>query len=58
MKIKNINDAIKFLTEKANIDVEVVDYKYRVSDNDFNCSINDDDELIDYANEQKEAIEG
>ena len=56
-KIKDVDEAIKFLFEKANINVEVVNYKYRVYDNDFDSPIKDDKELIDYANEQKEALE-
>jgi len=56
-EIKNVEDAIKFLLEKAGIQTEIVDYKYRVSDQDFNSPIKDDEELIEYANEQMEAIE-
>ena len=56
-EIKDIDEAIAFLEDKAGINVEIIDYKYRVSDNDFDDRITDDKELIDYANEQKEAIE-
>jgi len=55
-KIKTTDEAIEFLSEKAGIKTEIVDYKYRVSDQDFNCSIKTDKDLIDYANEQMEAI--
>lgn len=55
-EIKDVNEAIAFLETKAGINVEIVDYKYRVSDNDFDCRMTDDKELIDYANEQMEAI--
>jgi len=56
IKIKTKEEAIEFLEEEANINVEIVDYKYRVSDNDFEDTIKDTKELIEYANEQAEAI--
>jgi len=56
-KIKDINEAIKFLQEKAGINVEEIEYKWRIWDNDFDFNCKDDKELIDYANEQMEAIE-
>ena len=55
-KITTKEEAISFLIEKAGINVEVVDYEYRVFDSDFNSPIKDAKELIEYANEQKEAI--
>lgn len=56
-EIKSVNKAIEYLREKAGIDTKIVNYKYRVSCEDFNVSIKTDKELIDYANEQREAIE-
>lgn len=56
-KIKDVDEAIKFLQEQAGIDVEEINAKYKVSDTDFINYIKDDKELIEYANEQKEAIE-
>jgi len=55
-EIKNVDEAIAFLEDKAGISVAIVDYKYRVFDNDFDEPITDDKELIEYANEQMEAI--
>jgi len=55
-EIKTVDEAIRFLSEKVNISTEIVDYKYRVFDEDFNCPVRTDKDLIDYANEQKEAI--
>ena len=56
-EIKTVDEAIRFLSEKVGISTEIVRYKYRVSDMDFDCPIRTDKDLIDYANEQKEAIE-
>ena len=56
-EIKTVEEAIKFVSDKAGISTEIVDYKYRVFYEDFNSPIRTDKELIDYANEQKEAIE-
>ena len=57
-EIKTKEDAIKFLEEEINISVEDISkYKYKIYDEDFCDFIKDDKELIDYANEQMEAIE-
>ena len=57
-EIKDVDEAIEFLSDKVGIDTEVVNYKYRVIDveGDFNVPITTDKELIDYANEQKESM--
>jgi len=55
--IKTRKEAINFLRNNAMINVEIVDYKYRVWDKDFNQPIKTNKELIDYANEQKEALD-
>ena len=57
VEIKTVDEAIKFLSDKVCISTEIVDYKYRVWDEDFNVPIKTDKDLIDYANEQKDAIE-
>jgi len=58
MEIKTIEEAIKYLEEKAGINVmERNKAKWDVWDDDFDDVINTDEDLIDYANEQKEAIE-
>ena len=49
MKIKTVAEAIKFLSEVANISVEIVKYKYRVFDEDFNTPVKTDEDLINYA---------
>lgn len=56
-KIKTVEEAIKFLEERAGINVEEVEYKWRIWDNDFDDSCKEDKDLIEYANEQMEAIE-
>ena len=57
-QIKTIEEAIRFLEEQAQINVKLRNKdKWQISDNDINMSIKDDNALIDYANEQKEALE-
>lgn len=57
-KIKSVNEAIKYLKEIAGIRVvNIKVYKYKVLDEDFECYMRTNKELIDYANEQKEAIQ-
>ena len=56
-EMKTVKRAIEFLTKKANSSVDVLHYKYRVFDEDFSVFLKTDKELINYANEQKEAIE-
>ena len=56
-EIKTINQAVEFL-ETIGIDVDDVShYKYKVYDNDFSDFVETDKDLIDYANEQQEALE-
>ena len=54
--MKTEQEAIEFLQKEAGISVEIVDYKYRVFDEDFDCPIKDTKALIEYAKEQKEAM--
>jgi len=57
-KITNVTEAIIFLEKEVGISVEEVpNYKYRIFDKDIDNYIKDDEDLIEYANEQKEAIE-
>lgn len=57
-KITDINEAIKYLREMVNVNVEdISDLKYNIWDEDMNFYCDSDKTLIDYANEQKEAIE-
>ena len=56
-KIKTTSEAIEFLQKKANINVEEVNAKWIIWDDDIDNLLKDDEDLIDYANEQKEAIE-
>ena len=57
-EIKTIEDAIFFLVNQSQISVELRNKdKWRVFDEDMNFSIKDDKGLIEYANEQKEALE-
>ena len=56
-QITNVKDAITFLETDAQIDVEDISgFKWGLSDNDMNFSLRTDKELIEYANEQKEAL--
>jgi len=58
-KITDVDEAIKFLENKAGIQVDLNHgFKWNITDaaNDLNDWIKDDKALIDYANEQKEAI--
>ena len=52
-EIMNIREAIKLLEEVRGFKVELVTYKYRVSDEDGSFIIKDDAELISYAEDQK-----
>jgi hypothetical protein len=58
-KLKTVEEAVEFLEKKAGINVAVNHkfYKYNIWDLDINEQIETDKDLIDYANEQKEALE-
>lgn len=57
-EITDVKQAIKYIEKKVNISVtDVSDLKYHLYDEDLNFYLCSDKELIDYANEQKEAIE-
>ena len=55
-KIKTVEEAIDFLENKAGINVDENTHKWTIWDIDFRDYCKDDKELIDYANEQMEAI--
>lgn len=60
-KITDINEAIKYLKKHIGKVKNIEKHKYAIlypdCDNLENCFIKTDNELIKYANEQKEAIE-
>lgn len=57
IKIKTVEEAIKFLQEAADINVEIITAKYRIFDEDFDDFVKDDKSLIVYAQEQQENME-
>lgn len=57
-EITSVEEALKFL--KRDVGLSITDlrkYSWRIYDEDVDFCIGTDDELINYANEQKEAIE-
>jgi hypothetical protein len=53
----NIDEAIKLLEEQRGFEVKLITYKYEVSDEDGKFNFDTDDELISYAEDQKNEID-
>ena len=57
-KIKTIKEAINYVEKNVCEVSDLTNFKYHIYDNEDDYGyIKDDKEFIDYANEQKEAIE-